>query len=332
MQGGGQRAGRARVEHHASVPVFTIRPAAAAREPPAPADPVNPNPAGPPAPQAQCVTPRRAGLDRGGGEAGSGRRSGSVRRAGVRASCPVSPVARGGRLARTPLASRSGNPAQSLALPRTPSLRSASRGARPALARAGWVPRRRGSPRRAGGRLSRLRLSFAGLRSAGMRQSMAGGFGSGSAVAPRLGRALRASFSGAGRSRKGEALGRSMGGWVEVDEAEGLGSGLTEGPLAAGRRRSREGPVAASADELLGGPVGASHACPGAGLLAVEGVGAEGRRARARDLGIRVEGLGGAPRGGGPSPDSMSLSRFPPLMCAATQPPVLWPLLLRRCF
>lgn len=323
MQGGGKRGGGARADHRASVPVFSIRPAAAEREPPGPTGPVNPDPADPPALQAQAATPRRAGLDRGGREAGSGRRSGSVQRAGVRASRPVSPVARGGRLARTPPAPRSGNLALSLALPRTPSVRSTSRGARPALTRAGWAPRHRGSPRRVGGRLSRLRLSFAGLGSAGMRWSTAGGLGSESTVAPRLGRALRASFSGATRSRKGDALGSSMGGWVEVGEAEGLGLGLTEGPLAAGRRRAREGPAAASADELLGGAVGAPAAYPSAGLLPVEGVGACGGRARARGLRIRVEGLGGAPKGGGPSPDSMSLSRFPPLMCAATPPPVL---------
>ena len=218
---------------------------------------------------------------------------------------------------------------------------------------AGRVPRHRGSPHRLGGRLSRLRLSFAGLGSAGMRWSMGGGLGSGSTGAPRLGRALRASFSSARRSRAGEPHLDPMEGWVEADEVDGFGVGLAEGPLAAGRGHARKVPVTPSADELLGGAVGPPSANPGkpctpeqdlgvlapavdvsadgggsrgsaqapdAGLWPVAEMGADGGRAGGRGLGIRVEGLAGAHDGGDPSPDSMSLSRFPARMCAPTRP------------
>lgn len=72
-----------------------------------------------------------------------------------------------------------------------------------------------------------------------------------------------------------------------------------------------------SATGLDGAPAPAAPATMG-------GDAAAGRGAR-EDLGVWVEGLGGEAGGGGndPSPNSMSLSRFPTLMCATPCPVTL---------
>lgn len=102
-----------------------------------------------------------------------------------------------------------------------PSVRSSARARRPISARPGLGLR--AEPSRLGGHLSRLRMSFAGLGGAGLRRSLGGALRA--SLGPpvggsRLGRALRASFSGAARLHRSSAR-------CGLDLGLGVGHGFT---------------------------------------------------------------------------------------------------------
>lgn len=117
---------------------------------------------------------------------------------------------------------RGATPSPVQALAAMPSVRYSARAQRPISARPGLGLR--AEPSRLGGHLSRLRMSFAGLGGAGLRRSLGGALRA--SLGPpvggsRLGRALRASFSGAARLHAGALL------RCGLDLGLGVGHGFT---------------------------------------------------------------------------------------------------------
>lgn len=107
-QGAGERVKRLRMQHRASVPAFSIRPAAEATNPgnPSPTGHAAAAGAGGPVRTPRPALPASAGTGLGGGAgvAGAGARG-----AAMRMSLPAKPASRGGG-ARTPLTFRCGTP------------------------------------------------------------------------------------------------------------------------------------------------------------------------------------------------------------------------------